>query len=1064
MPFLFFQFTVCHAQEASSVISNTRVLQDSFSWDSVPISEGYGFIGKKYVGKGKKKIIHIRDLHCHFQAQMNISRLLYDLNRSQNIDLILVEGAQGVVDTSALAKFPQEAIKQQVLAEWVKKGQVTGPEFLQITRLKDEVDIFGIDDVTWYLRNYKAYRDTYGNSQARQTVKFFLNWFNHLSKHIYQKRLLELCQLQKDHLINQISFTDYLKRLQALLPEPDFKSIPNLKLTFEIWKKTKAVDLKKVEEERLKMLADIEQSGVKEDVDVILTKSLEYRMGKLSTVEYFDFLRQFAPDKIKKYMHLSAYMDVIQLQNTLDTGKLGDELYEFEKQVEQSVITNEQEVIARDLERRLEQLDKLSRLEWNRRDWNDFKTSPEQYQFDVINVLLTKLEKEVKLKYSNFDFERDPTQLHPDSYQELLVTGKDFYISAVERDNALFKNAIHAMEDRQTDMAVVITGGFHSESLEKALEEKEISYIELVPSIPDTAEESPYADLMMDPHTAIDPAKWQIWNQNIALASRFNQPLLGALGEVVVSPDALGIGQNILEQLQRESTRVTGEHVSDSIALLEEKPINSEKVSRLIEGLTSMGLDDMRAERIAELMNDTDYLAALFSKSQSGYEVNFKIAEPALQLLYELQEKLIFTYSKKADSINSILGDLINPPQSVLKLGGWENIIQKRKQSDIRQKVQGISSEIFSLIMDQVLNNVVVEEPLTLHLADHGELELASNHVLSKAGIVESTSDDIQQQLANQVMSYVSATGLKSSVLNNRQSLVKALSERAKAQVLASRSVSGKILDSYGSSGENTYYKAVQGRLKQSDQNPIEFRLDSRLLLEGFEISKDNPDWVRPEEYVRSMGLASVVQKLREMSLGKSHLVIYSHVDTELLTYFLERILGLGGYLKDGTIKIVEEKQQDISQNIDSHVVVMLSDRKKDEIIALAQAEHKPDPFKDSQGAFFQQRVAVSILPSAQGQPFNPVSDILSFGMVLSAIDDGDLKNRKTPPFLLQFFKDVLTEYYSEKTETEILALASQLVEEWVAEGFFKMPPPGDLLNQMMEEVLLEDEFIDIMA
>src|SRR5574341_215232 len=76
----------------------------------------YARVGQHFPSTQKDgpTLVHIRDLHCNYEAQMNISKTLEalssELKKSGVIQdeplLVLTEGADGAVDTSLFASFP----------------------------------------------------------------------------------------------------------------------------------------------------------------------------------------------------------------------------------------------------------------------------------------------------------------------------------------------------------------------------------------------------------------------------------------------------------------------------------------------------------------------------------------------------------------------------------------------------------------------------------------------------------------------------------------------------------------------------------------------------------------------------------------------------------------------------------------------------------------------------------------------------------------------------------------------------------------------------------------------
>ena len=61
-------------------------------------------------------VIHVQDLHSDATVQSRVSELLDHVHESQGVDLITLEGAEGVVETQLFAAFPNPAIRRNWLS------------------------------------------------------------------------------------------------------------------------------------------------------------------------------------------------------------------------------------------------------------------------------------------------------------------------------------------------------------------------------------------------------------------------------------------------------------------------------------------------------------------------------------------------------------------------------------------------------------------------------------------------------------------------------------------------------------------------------------------------------------------------------------------------------------------------------------------------------------------------------------------------------------------------------------------------------------------------------------
>ena len=100
--------------------------------EDIGISIDAGTVKSKYQGKTGKIIVHIQDAHCNYEAQNNINKILDQLSKEDNVRIVAVEGAEGIVDTTWFKAFPDAEIRREVADYFMKKGEITGAEFFSI--------------------------------------------------------------------------------------------------------------------------------------------------------------------------------------------------------------------------------------------------------------------------------------------------------------------------------------------------------------------------------------------------------------------------------------------------------------------------------------------------------------------------------------------------------------------------------------------------------------------------------------------------------------------------------------------------------------------------------------------------------------------------------------------------------------------------------------------------------------------------------------------------------------------------------------------------------------------
>ncbi len=100
-------------------------------------------------GEGDRLLVLIQDLHTNPEAQFNLAKMLELLIKDYGMNLICSEGAEKEIDASKISRFPDSEIREKVAKIFVNSGELTGEEYLAITKYPD-LPIWGIEDKDIY--------------------------------------------------------------------------------------------------------------------------------------------------------------------------------------------------------------------------------------------------------------------------------------------------------------------------------------------------------------------------------------------------------------------------------------------------------------------------------------------------------------------------------------------------------------------------------------------------------------------------------------------------------------------------------------------------------------------------------------------------------------------------------------------------------------------------------------------------------------------------------------------------------------------------------------------------
>jgi hypothetical protein len=125
------------------------ILKDKKVAEIAKICEHYG------LGRNSRLVIRIKDdSYCNHEGQMEIAKLAEHIHLKYGVRLIGVEGADGVVDTAWFKKFPDKEIRRETAKYFMKRGEINGIEFLDVSN-DYPLLLYGCEDRELYIAEHK---------------------------------------------------------------------------------------------------------------------------------------------------------------------------------------------------------------------------------------------------------------------------------------------------------------------------------------------------------------------------------------------------------------------------------------------------------------------------------------------------------------------------------------------------------------------------------------------------------------------------------------------------------------------------------------------------------------------------------------------------------------------------------------------------------------------------------------------------------------------------------------------------------------------------------------------
>ena len=246
-------------------------------------------------------------------------------------------------------------------------------------------------------------------------------------------------------------------------------------------------------------------------------KKLAFREGDISVLKYSVYMFDYGVRQkldMKRYANLARYVSRRQniFPENVDSDDLFNELDQLDRHLRRGLYTTPDQQVMDIILHRLDIIEKLVNISAAPKDLAEFRENPEGFKVGSFLKFIRRHDNEGL-------FMLDAEVYKLDSYLEEV---RAFYRVADERSLAFVENIIAGMDKHQTRIAMLVTGGYHSEEVLGELKRRGVSYVSVKPCLRHQDIVNPYFALLKNRRTPLEKLLAQ--NQNIlSLATVFPQ-------------------------------------------------------------------------------------------------------------------------------------------------------------------------------------------------------------------------------------------------------------------------------------------------------------------------------------------------------------------------------------------------------------------------------------------------------------------------------------------------------------------------------------------------------------
>jgi len=517
-------FLLTNLTFASNEVSETHeeIKTSALAVDSLAIPRDFGTIKERCRGAADRFVLYIQDAHCNYEAQTNIANILEHLIKKYSVNFVAVEGADGIVDTSWFKAFPDSDIKQEVADYFMKKGEITGAEYLSITS-DYPFTIYGAEDRKYYIDNLNSFLESYPYKQE------FLNYYTNvksslhrLKKYIYTKELMDIDAKIIAHKEKEMKFADYVRYLDSMAKAYQVKieDYKNIKVLLNALKYEKGIDFDIVNDERALLIDELSKKLKEDKLEELVDRSLNFKMGKIDANEFYTYLAEKARENeislADGYNNLARYIMYTRIYSKIENEPLFYEIDGLVMAIKEKMFKNDDQRELDSLWRNVIITLGFMNIELTNTEYEHYLKNKADFSPDKFMAFINDQSSRYGLNY-RIDIPAD----HLNKVFDRLI---DFYEIAIKRDKVLVENMFKGMNGQKTDVGVLITGGFHTKGITELLKEEDVSYVVISPSITKDVE-SPYLAVLTGQKTPFEELIVGAENAQLAAPSVFCQDM-----------------------------------------------------------------------------------------------------------------------------------------------------------------------------------------------------------------------------------------------------------------------------------------------------------------------------------------------------------------------------------------------------------------------------------------------------------------------------------------------------------------------------------------------------------
>ncbi|HTL70934.1 MAG TPA: hypothetical protein VL404_06555 [Candidatus Eisenbacteria bacterium] len=429
--------------------------------------------------RNDKTVYLVRDAHTNDSCQLNTAAALDIIFKKEKIKFVFLEAGTGDDSLTFARVLGTPARREKVALSYLKQGQVSGSEYLDLTSDHD-FRLWGVEDKDLYWESLAVYR---GIASGRARFEAYLEEISAaveaLKPRVLNRALLTLDARRAAFSREELSSVEYAGILSGAASEngvslaayPHLRQLKNLKSLED------GIDFKAANLEQEKLLAGLGEAQLKSLLASAGSRS-PFRISSRDRQEekaFYALLEEKAGG-LEGYPELGKFLRYLRAGEELDPKSVVREMSALEERLYAALAVTADEADLCRADRSVRRLRSLLELTMTPEDFAAWRADSAEFGVVPLTGFVNRKIMDLKSRYEKAVF------LDPE-FDAFVKQAERFYELTYRRDRAFARNISAKMDAERQTKAVFVAGGYHSPNLTSIFKESGISYVLITPQV-----------------------------------------------------------------------------------------------------------------------------------------------------------------------------------------------------------------------------------------------------------------------------------------------------------------------------------------------------------------------------------------------------------------------------------------------------------------------------------------------------------------------------------------------------------------------------------------------------